>query len=72
MPRFWRSKNWTDVRQFNLMFKTQMGTTAEGASDLYLRPETAQGIFVQFLERTKNSANENSFWDSTKQEKLSK
>ena len=52
------TKNWTDVRQFNLMFKTQMGTTADGASDLYLRPETAQGIFVNFLERTKNSTNE--------------
>lgn len=43
------SKNWTDVRQFNLMFGTQMGSTAEGASTLYLRPETAQGIFVNFL-----------------------
>jgi glycyl-tRNA synthetase len=43
------SKNWTDVRQFNLMFNTQMGSTAEGASKLYLRPETAQGIFVNFL-----------------------
>ncbi|MCT4623745.1 MAG: glycine--tRNA ligase [Schleiferiaceae bacterium] len=43
------SKNWTEVRQFNLMFGTQMGSVAEGASDLYLRPETAQGIFVNFL-----------------------
>lgn len=43
------SRNWTDVRQFNLMFSTQMGSTAEGASDLYLRPETAQGIFVNYL-----------------------
>ena len=43
------TKNWTDVRQFNLMFKTQMGSTADGATDLYLRPETAQGIFVNFL-----------------------
>ena len=43
------SKNWTDVRQFNLMFGTQLGSVAEGASDLYLRPETAQGIFVNFL-----------------------
>ena len=41
--------NWTDVRQFNLMFKTQMGATADSATDLYLRPETAQGIFVNFL-----------------------
>jgi glycyl-tRNA synthetase len=43
------SKNWTEVRQFNLMFGTQMGSVAEGASTLYLRPETAQGIFVNFL-----------------------
>jgi glycyl-tRNA synthetase len=43
------SKNWTDVRQFNLMFSTEMGSTADGASTIYLRPETAQGIFVNFL-----------------------
>ena len=41
--------NWTDVRQFNLMFGTKMGATADGSSDLWLRPETAQGIFVNFL-----------------------
>jgi len=43
------SRNWTDVRKFNLMFATQMGSTAEGADTIYLRPETAQGIFVNFL-----------------------
>ena len=43
------TRNWTDVRQFNLMFATEMGSTAEGASTIYLRPETAQGIFVNFL-----------------------
>ncbi len=43
------SKNWTDVRQFNLMFETQLGSTADGASKIYLRPETAQGIFVNYL-----------------------
>jgi len=43
------SKNWTDVRQFNLMFSTQMGSVAEGADTIFLRPETAQGIFVNFL-----------------------
>lgn len=43
------SKNWTEVRQFNLMFSTQMGSVSEDASQLYLRPETAQGIFVNFL-----------------------
>lgn len=43
------SKNWTDVKQFNLMFNTKLGADAESAMDLYLRPETAQGIFVNFL-----------------------
>ena len=43
------TRNWTDVRQFNLMFKTEMGAAAEGASTIYLRPETAQGIFVNYL-----------------------
>ena len=49
------TNNWTDVRQFNLMFKTQMGATTDGASDLFLRPETAQGIFVNFLNIQKTS-----------------
>src|SRR5256714_7090094 len=43
------SRNWTDVRQFNLMFNTQMGSVTEDANIIYLRPETAQGIFVNFL-----------------------
>ncbi|AVR44544.1 glycine--tRNA ligase [Christiangramia fulva] len=43
------SKNWTEVRQFNLMFGTKLGASAETATQLYLRPETAQGIFVNFL-----------------------
>ena len=43
------TRNWTEVRQFNLMFSTEMGSTADGASKIYLRPETAQGIFVNFL-----------------------
>lgn len=43
------SRNWTDVRQFNLMFSTQMGATADGTGVVYLRPETAQGIFVNYL-----------------------
>lgn len=43
------TRNWTDVRQFNLMFSTQMGASAEDADVVYLRPETAQGIFVNFL-----------------------
>ena len=49
------SKNWTDVRQFNLMFGTQMGSVAETAEEIYLRPETAQGIFVNFLNVQKSS-----------------
>jgi len=43
------SRNWTDVRQFNLMFSTSMGSVSEEASTIYLRPETAQGIFVNYL-----------------------
>ena len=43
------SRNWTDVRQFNLMFSTQMGSVSEETNTLYLRPETAQGIFVNYL-----------------------
>ena len=43
------TSNWTEVRQFNLMFSTQVGSVAEDSTTLYLRPETAQGIFVNFL-----------------------
>lgn len=43
------SRNWTEVRQFNLMFSTDMGSTADGAMKIFLRPETAQGIFVNYL-----------------------
>lgn len=49
------SKNWTDVRQFNLMFSTEIGSVSEGASTIYLRPETAQGIFVNYLNVQKTS-----------------
>ncbi|MEP2239237.1 MAG: glycine--tRNA ligase [Maribacter sp.] len=48
------SKNWTDVKQFNLMFGTKLGANADSAMDLYLRPETAQGIFVNFLNVQKS------------------
>ena len=41
--------NWTEVRQFNLMFKTNMGSTSDSTNIIYLRPETAQGIFVNYL-----------------------
>ncbi|WP_298508012.1 glycine--tRNA ligase [uncultured Kordia sp.] len=43
------SKNWTEVKQFNLMFGTQLGASADSSTKVYLRPETAQGIFVNFL-----------------------
>jgi glycyl-tRNA synthetase len=43
------TRNWTDVRQFNLMFSTSMGSVSEDANTIYLRPETAQGIFVNYL-----------------------
>ena len=43
------TRNWTDVRQFNLMFSTEMGASADGSMKVYLRPETAQGIFVNYL-----------------------
>src|SRR5574344_632904 len=43
------TKNWTDVRQFNLMFSTEIGSLSDQANKIYLRPETAQGIFVNYL-----------------------
>jgi glycyl-tRNA synthetase len=49
------SRNWTEVRQFNLMFNTQLGAIAGEEGKLYLRPETAQGIFVNFLNVMKTS-----------------
>ena len=49
------SRNWTDVRQFNLMFSTSMGAMEETANTLYLRPETVQGIFVNFLNVQKSA-----------------
>jgi len=49
------SKNWTDIRQFNLMFSTQMGSVADTSDEIYLRPETAQGIYVNFLNVQKTS-----------------
>ncbi|MFY0599944.1 MAG: glycine--tRNA ligase [Cyclobacteriaceae bacterium] len=49
------SRNWTDVRQFNLMFSTELGSVAGESGKIYLRPETAQGIFVNFLNVQKTS-----------------
>ena len=49
------TKNWTDVKQFNLMFKTQLGATESSSTDLFLRPETAQGIFLNYLNVQKTA-----------------
>ena len=49
-----KTANWTEVRQFNLMFSTQVGSISDEASEIYLRPETAQGIFVNFLNVQKS------------------
>ena len=47
------SKNWTDIKQFNLMFSTSIGANSDSSSEIFLRPETAQGIFVNFLKCSK-------------------
>ena len=47
--------NFTDIRQFNLMFKTSQGVTEDKSSEIYLRPETAQGIFVDFKSVLRSS-----------------
>ena len=49
------SKNWSEVREFNLMFSTALGSVAENAQEIYLRPETAQGIFINFLNVQKSA-----------------
>ena len=49
------TRNWTDVRQFNLMFATKMGSVSDGSDTVYLRPETAQGIFVNYLNVQKTN-----------------
>jgi glycyl-tRNA synthetase len=49
------TSNWTDIRQFNLMFSTQIGSVTGESETIYLRPETAQGIFVNFLNVQKTA-----------------
>ena len=49
------SNNWTDVKQFNLMFDTMVGSSDESSTKIFLRPETAQGIFVNYLNIQKTS-----------------
>jgi len=50
-----KTANWTEVRQFNLMFSTQIGSISDETNEIYLRPETAQGIFVNFLNVQKTA-----------------
>ena len=59
-----RSKNWTSVKQFNLMFQTELGSFRRSLHRIYLRPETAQGIFVNYLKCAKNWKKKNSIWYS--------
>lgn len=56
------STNFTDIRSFNLMFKTFQGVTEDSKSELYLRPETAQGIFVNFANVQRTTRKKNSVW----------
>ncbi|MGP1514897.1 MAG: glycine--tRNA ligase [Bacteroidales bacterium] len=49
------TRNWTEVRQFNLMFATKIGSVSEDSDTIYLRPETAQGIFVNYLNVQKTN-----------------
>jgi glycyl-tRNA synthetase len=65
------SRNWTEVRQFNLMFGTKLGASADSAMDLYLRPETAQGIFVNFFKCSKNRTHENSIRNCSNRKSIS-
>lgn len=53
--QFSGTDNWTEVRQFNLMFSTKIGSVSDESNVIYLRPETAQGIFVNFLNVQKTA-----------------
>jgi glycyl-tRNA synthetase len=64
------SRNWTEVRQFNLMFKTELGALSGEAGIIYLRPETAQGIFRKLPKRAENRPNENPIWYCTNRKGL--
>ncbi len=57
-----KAKNFTDIRKFNLMFKTFQGVTEDAKSEIYLRPETAQGIFVNFKNVQRTSRKKSSIW----------
>ncbi len=55
-------KDFTDIRQFNLMFKTFQGVTDDTSSEIFLRPETAQGIFVNFKNIQRASRKKSTIW----------
>jgi len=63
--------NFTDIRQFNLMFKTFQGVTEDAKNTVYLRPETAQGIFVNFKKCTENFQKRKSHLESVRSVNLS-
>ncbi len=57
-----KTANWTDIRQFNLMFKTFQGVTEDSTNELFLRPETAQGIFVNYKNVQRSMRKKLPFW----------
>ncbi len=61
-PNTWKPWDWTEAKQFNLMFKTSQWVTDDSSSTIYLRPETAQGIFVDFPNVLRTSRKKISFW----------
>ncbi len=61
-PNTWKPWDWTDAKQFNLMFKTSQWVIDDSSSEIYLRPETAQGIFVNFANVLRSSRKRLPFW----------
>lgn len=61
-PNTWEAGDWTEIRHFNLMFKTSQWVTDDSSADVYLRPETAQGIFVDFPSIVRTSRKRIPFW----------
>ena len=64
--------DYTDIRQFNLMFKTSQGVTDSSANEIYLRPETAQGIFVNFKNVQRSMRKKNAIRNCTNRKKFPK
>ena len=64
------AKNFTDIRQFNLMFKTFQGVLEDAKSTIYLRPETAQGIFVNFKNVQRTMRKKIAVWYRSDRKKL--